>query len=98
MGLPPSTAYYHIDVYLTTTKYPHYIQEAAAAAGLNLALDHVVAKWDELKAGYPEKPSPLEVKGIIADLEAAKRPQEDAEPITEEKLFKGLFSAGFFGQ
>jgi len=75
LNTPPSTAYYHIDVAITTSKYPQAIQDAAAEAGLNLALDWVVARYDELvKAGLPEKPTAYELKGIIADLETAKKP------------------------
>jgi predicted transcriptional regulator len=76
LGVPVRTAYHYIATYIATTKYSQEIQDAAVEAGLNLALDHVQAKYDEMKAGLPAKPTPYELKGIIAELETATPPKK----------------------
>ena len=85
LGIPRSTAYHYINEHITITTYPQVIQDAAAAAGLNLALEHVQAAYGQMVAkGLPSDPSALEVKGIISELQNAKpdkttRPRESAQ-------------------
>jgi hypothetical protein len=57
------------------------------AGGLNLALQHVMDKWTELTGPDGDLEgknvstlSPLEVKGVVSQLEEAKAPKEDSEP------------------
>jgi hypothetical protein len=81
--------------------YPKIIQEAALPAKLNLALDHVKAKYDEMLA---DKDSPLhgktpaqlnkltalEADGVVLQLRKAKRPPPTTTKSTGVARFQEL--------
>ena len=71
LGIPRSTAYLYIQDHITVSTYPQAIQDAAADAGLNLALDHVQAFYATLTVTDADLSNPNAVRGIIAQLEDA---------------------------
>jgi len=91
LGIPRSSAYHYINIFLVTSTYPQWLQDASTQANLNLALKHVQNAYEEIRENIPTNPNPLEVAGVVAKLKAAKPPQqEDEEPITKEELVKAL--------
>jgi hypothetical protein len=97
LGIPRSTAYLYIDTHISVSSYPQVIQDAAAEVGLNLALPHVQAKFVQMQGSdqIPLKPSPLELRGIVASLQEAKpakvnRPKKSCEQQLIE-MFERLF-------
>jgi hypothetical protein len=83
LGIPRSSADRYIDEFVASKTYPKAVQELAATEGLNLALQHVMDKWTELTGPGGDlegkdvsKLSPLEVKGVVSQLEEAKAPKE----------------------
>jgi len=90
LGIPRSTAYSYIHTYIVVSNYPQAIQEAAEEAGLNLALPHVMAEFQKMT--LPTNPSPLELRGIIAQLEEAKpaETETEEEPLLLEEFQKKL--------
>jgi hypothetical protein len=97
IGIGRSTYYLYRNDYITNQTYPPKIQEAAIEARFNLAPEHVQAKFAAmlLEGGLLdgknlEKLTPLEVKGVISELEAAKPKQKDDEPLTKDELTNRL--------
>lgn len=91
LGISRSTGHNYVNEYITAQTYPQVIRDAAAEAGLNLALPHVQAAYGEMTAkGLPKDPSALELKGIIAELQDAK-PSKSAKPReSAQERFKRL--------
>jgi hypothetical protein len=96
LGIGRSSAYNYINEYITAQTYPQVIRDAAAEAGLNLALPHVQAAYGEMTAkGLPKDPSALELKGIIAELQDAK-PNKTAKPReSAQERFQRLLKEAF---
>ena len=97
IGIGRSTYYLYRNDYITTQTYPPKIQEGAIEARLNLAPEHVQAKFAGmlLEGGLLhdknlEKLTALEVKGVISELETDKPKPEDDEPLTKDELTKRL--------
>jgi hypothetical protein len=99
LGCPRSTAYHYINTYITVSTYPQAIQDAAADARLNLALEHIQAAYADMiaKGTLPENPNALEAAGIVAQLEQAPNPNakgKSPKKSIQQKLidlFKGVF-------
>jgi hypothetical protein len=101
LGVPRSTAYHYINIFLVTTTYPEWLQDAATASNLNLAAQHVQDAFEAIRETLPAKPDAFQVGGIVAQLKAAKAPSADSEPLTQaelksqiEKLMKRANKAG----
>jgi hypothetical protein len=96
LGIPRSTAYHYINEHITVTTYPQVIQDAAADAGLNLALEHVQAVYGAMVAkGLPSNPSALEVKGIISELQDAKPNKAPKSRESAQARFQRLLKEAF---
>ncbi len=81
LDVPRSSAYAYIRTHISCSNYPQAIQDAAEDAGLNLAQDHVIAEYVNLKgkneAGVnPAQPTILEARGIVALLADAPNPNK----------------------
>ena len=84
LDLPSSTMYLWISQLKVRNTYPKPIRDAAAKAGLNLALDHVRAEYDKmLKPGelldgktdaQLNKLDALSADGVILKLKTARKP------------------------
>ncbi len=90
LGVPRSTAYHYISIFLVTKTYPEWLQEAATASNLNLAAQHVQDAFESMRETIPAKPDSLQVSGVVAELKKAKAPSEEAEPITVEEFKKSI--------
>ena len=91
LGIPRQTAYDYIDLSIAVNTYPQAIQEAAAKAGLNLALPHVMDYYKTMDIPKdPKDLTPLVIRGIIAELEEAKAPKEEQKPLTQEDFDEKL--------
>lgn len=100
LGLPRSTAYHYISLYLVNKTYPVWLQEAATASNVNLGARHVQNKFEEIRnlPDYPGRdsngnertPNSFEIDGIVTQLKAAKAPTPDSEPLTEDELKKQM--------
>ena len=95
-GISRSSGYNYIRDYISATNYPQVIQDAAANAGLNLALPHVQAKYGEMVTkGLPSNPSAPEIKGIISELQDAQ-PNKTSNPRESAKArFQRLLKEAF---
>ena len=85
MECPYSSAYRYVDTAITVKTYPQIIQDAASAAGLNIAKPHIVKMYDEMKAkgtlagktkAQLDALSDLEAKGVVLELKTAKPPKK----------------------
>jgi hypothetical protein len=90
LGIPRSTAYHYINMFLITSTYPQWLQDAATPANLNLALEHVQNAYEDIRASLPTDPNAFELQGIIGKLKEAKPTREEAEPITREAFVESL--------
>ena len=90
LGVPRSTAYHYINIFLVTSTYPEWLQEAATANNLNLAAQHVQDAFESMREAIPAKPDALQVAGVVSELKKAKAPEEEAEPITVEDFKKSI--------
>jgi|ERR1051325_1701132 hypothetical protein len=91
LGIPRSTAYLYIQDHITVSSYPQAVQDAAADAGLNLALDHVQAFYATLTVTDADLSNPNAVRGIIAQLEDAPNPTiNPSKKSVEERLISML--------
>jgi hypothetical protein len=90
LGIPRSTAYLYMKEYLTISIYPQVVQDAAADAGLNLALDHVQAAYTDMAVTETDLSNPNAVRGIIAQLEVATNP--NAKRTTKKTVEQHLIS------
>lgn len=92
LGIVRQSAYNWINEHIARSNYPQVIQDAAADAGLNLALPHVMSAYQ--KGTYPTNPDIYQAKGIVAELANVPPPDKDEdeaeEPITNEKFVKQL--------
>lgn len=88
LGVPRSTAYHYINMYVVTLTYPTWLQDAATAKNLNLAAQHVQNKFQEVRnrENYPVNPDEFQIGGIVAELKAAKASTPESEPLTAEEL------------
>jgi hypothetical protein len=96
LGVPRSTAYHYINIYLVTKTCPEWLQDASTANNLNLAAVHVQKKFEEIRnlPDYPGRdsdgnertPNPFEIDGIVKQLKAAKAPTVDSAPLTRDEL------------
>src|SRR5258706_7484264 len=87
LDVPRSSAYAYIRTHISCSNYPQAIQDAAEDAGLNLAQDHVIAEYVNLKgkneAGVnPAQPTILEARGIVALLADAPNPTRSRQSPT----------------
>jgi lambda repressor-like predicted transcriptional regulator len=92
LGVPRSTAYHYINIYLVTSTYPDWLQQAATASNLNLAAQHVQDAYESMRESIPANPDSLQVSGVVAELKKAKAPAEEAVPITVADLKKAISS------
>ena len=69
LGISPSTAYGYINSFISSNNFPPEIQQAAADAGLNLALDWVPGAYTALNVEQAKLSEPNYVRGVIARLE-----------------------------
>jgi hypothetical protein len=90
LGIPRSTAYHYINIFLISSTYPQWLQDAATVGDLNLSLAHVQAAYEDIREGLPTDPNPLEVQGIIANLKLAKPPKLSRPSLTEEDFLDEL--------
>jgi hypothetical protein len=93
MECPYSSAYRYLDTAITVKHYPQTIQDAASAAGLNIAKPHIVKMYDEMKAkgtlagktkAQLDALSDLEAKGVVLELKTAKPPKTTNKTKTSE--------------
>jgi hypothetical protein len=86
--------------------FPKSIQDAALSAPVNLALPHVMAKWDEMLAdptgplhgktpAQLNKLTALEADGVVLQLKKAKRPPPTTTKSTGVARFQELIEAAF---
>src|ERR1700747_163648 len=66
LGVPRSTAYHYIGIFLVTATYPEWLQEAATANNLNLAAQHVQDAFESMRGEIPATPDTLQVAGVVA--------------------------------
>jgi len=92
LGIPRSTAYLYIQDHITVNTYPQAIQDAAADAGLNLALDHVQAAYGGMTVTEADLSNPNAVRGIIAQLEEAPKPNTMSDKKSVEERLISLFA------
>jgi hypothetical protein len=95
LGVPRSSAYALINEHIIVSTYPQVIQDAAADAGLNLALEHVQSAYGDMiaKGTLPENPNALEAAGIVAQLEAVPNPNaKSASKKTVEQRLISMFA------
>jgi hypothetical protein len=96
LGVPRSTAYHYINIYLVTKTCPEWLQDASTANNLNLAAGHVQKKFEEIRnlPDYPGRdvdgkertPNPFEIEGIVKQLKAEKAPTVNSTPLTQDEL------------
>lgn len=90
LGVPRSTAYHYIDIFLVTSTYPEWLQEAATSNNLNLAAKHVQDAFESMREDIPVKPDALQAAGVVAELKKVKPVPEEATPITADEFKKGV--------
>jgi hypothetical protein len=79
LGVPRSTAYHYINIFLVTSTYPEWLQEAATTNNLNLAAQHVQDAYESMRETIPASPDAFQVSGIVSQLKQAK-PQQTSNP------------------
>src|SRR5208283_2686643 len=90
LGVPRSTAYHYINIFLVTSTYPEWLQQAATANNLNLAAQHVQDKFESLRETIPAEPDALQIAGIVAELKKAKPPQTSTTHGTPSQRFQQM--------
>jgi hypothetical protein len=107
LDLPSSTLYLWRAQRKTRLTFPKTIQDAALAASYNLALPHVMAKYEEMLADETgplhgktpaqlDKLTALEADGVVLKLKTAKRPPPTTPPKSKGVArFQELIEAAF---
>jgi hypothetical protein len=95
LGVPRSTAYYYINIFLVTSTYPEWLQEAATASNLNLAAQHVQDAFDSMRETIPAKPDILQVAGVVAQLKKTKAPSAAGSRKKGEARFLEMLQEAF---
>jgi len=96
LGVPRSTAYHYINIFLVTSTYPEWLQEAATASNLNLAAQHVQDAFESMHEGIPAKPDTFQVAGVVAQLKQAKAaPSATGSRKTGEARFRQMLQEAF---
>lgn len=90
LGVPRSTAYHYIDIFLVTSTYPEWLQEAATASNLSLAARHVQDVYESLRESIPAKPDSFQVAGIVSKLKQAKPTQSSNTRGTPSQRFRKM--------
>jgi hypothetical protein len=90
LGIPRSTAYHYINMFLISSTYPQWLQDAATVGNLNLSLKHVQDAYEDMRETLPTDPNAFEVQGIIGKLKEAKPPKVSRPSMTEADFLEEL--------